>query len=171
MTNKLKLQESITKWGGKSAYDIAKIFDIFRHESFFIDSLLELICEPSCQKGATWLLKAWLNDGGQLTKQQISKISASLHTLAHWETKLHALQCLPFLTIDQSEKKLVETFLRITLSGQNKFVRAWSYNGFYELARQYPEYQAETKILFEMAMNDEAASVKARVRNLIRKGF
>ncbi len=84
---------------------------------------------------------------------------------------MHALQCLPFLTIDQSEKKLVETFLRITLSGQNKFVRAWSYNGFYELARQYPEYQAETKILFEMAMNDEAASVKARVRNLIRKGF
>ena len=53
----------------------------------------------------------------------------------------------------------------------NKLVRAWAYNGFYEISRQYPEYKEETKKLFAMAMKDEAPSVKARIRNIMRTGF
>ncbi|VAW30036.1 hypothetical protein MNBD_CHLOROFLEXI01-2929, partial [hydrothermal vent metagenome] len=32
-------------------------------------------------------------------------------------------------------------------------------------------YQDEAKQLFEIALKDEAASVKARVRNILKKGF
>ena len=62
-------------------------------------------------------------------------------------------------------------FLRNCLVDNNKFVRAWAYNGFYELAVQYPEYEKETKQFFEMAMRDEAPSVKSRIRNIMKKGF
>jgi len=95
----------------------------------------------------------------------------SLGTQEHWEAKLHILQSLPYLPIAERNRKAVEAFLRLTLTDANKFVRAWSYNGFYELARQHPKYQAETEQFFQMAMRDEAASVKARIRNIMKKGL
>ena len=38
----------------------------------------------------------------------------------------------------------------------------------YEVSIQYPEYKKETKEFFEMALRDEAPSVKARIRNYER---
>jgi hypothetical protein len=75
------------------------------------------------------------------------------------------------MPISKNEIKTVEAFLRVSLTDSNKFIRAWAYNGFYEMAIQYPEYKNETKQFFEMAMRDEAASVKARIRNIIKKDF
>jgi len=54
---------------------------------------------------------------------------------------------------------------------ENKFVRSWAYNGFYGLSRQYPEYIQETKQFFEVAMKDEAPSVKARIRNVTKNSL
>ena len=53
-------------------------------------------------------------------------------------------------------------------SRQEKFVRAWAYNGFYLLAVQHGEYEAEARQLLTMALRDEPASVKARVRNVLK---
>ncbi len=75
------------------------------------------------------------------------------------------------MPIAKGEKKKIEVFLRQCLTDGNKFVRAWAYNGFYEISVQYPEYKKETKLFFEMAMRDEAPSVKARIRNIMKKGF
>ncbi len=50
-------------------------------------------------------------------------------------------------------KKQLEAFLRKTLTSDNKFVRAWSYNGFHCLASQFPEYVREVEQFFKMAMN------------------
>jgi hypothetical protein len=75
------------------------------------------------------------------------------------------------MPIGDADRIEVETFLRQTLNDSNKFVRAWSYNGFYQLARHFPQYREEAEAIFEMALRDEAASVKARVRNIIRAGF
>ena len=83
----------------------------------------------------------------------------------------HILQCLPYLAIPKKDKDKVQRFLRKCLVEDNKFLRAWAYNGFYELAVQYPEHVEETKQFFEMAMRDEAPSVKARIRNMMKKGF
>jgi len=66
---------------------------------------------------------------------------------------------------------MVEAFLKKCLVDDNKFIRAWAYNGFYELSVQYPEHKDETKQFFEMAMRDEAPSVKSRIRNIMKKGF
>ncbi len=60
----------------------------------------------------------------------------------------------------------VVTFLRVGLQDKNKFVRAWSYSGFYLLGQQYPEYQDEAKAYIVAAMQDEAPSVQARLRQL-----
>ncbi len=75
------------------------------------------------------------------------------------------------MEITNTEKKELEFFLRKCLTDENKFVRAWAYNGFYELSMPHSDYIAQTKQFLEMAMRDEAPSVKARIRNIMKKGF
>lgn len=167
----MDIEQEIASWNGKSADDIKAIYDAHHTESNFSEKIIALSFSEACEKGATWLLKAWLEAGNQLENSQIAKIYGSLEQLEHWEAKLHVLQSIPFLSIADAESSNVYKFLRLTLTDQNKFVRAWSYNGFYELSRQHSKYINETKQYFEMAMRDEAPSVKARIRNIMKKGF
>ena len=167
----MSIQIEIEQWDGKSANDIGEIYNRHCHDGLFISKIIEYIGDDSLQKGATWLLKRHLENKNKIGNAEISRIYKKLEGLKQWESTLHILQSLPFLLIPKSDKKRVELFLRKCLMDNNKFVRAWAYNGFYELASQYPEYVKETKQFFEMAMRDEAPSVKSRIRNIINKGF
>lgn len=167
----MQLEQEITAWDGKSAADIKAIYAAHHAEPEFTDKLVELAQTTECEKGATWLLKAWLEAGNLLEQSQIKKIYEALPNLEHWEARLHLLQCIPFMPIADAEKSNLYDFLMITLGDPNKFLRAWAYNGLYELSRQHSEYQNDSKQLFQMAMRDEAPSVKARIRNIARNGF
>ncbi len=167
----MNIEQEIAAWNGKSADDIRVIYKSHHAMPDFSSTVIKLLKESVYQKAATWLLKTWLESGNKLDNSQIKVIYGFLNKLDHWEAKLHVLQSMPFMPIEKTERKNVENFLRITLTDHNKFVRAWSYNGFYELATQHSEYVNETKQFFEMAMRDEAASVKARIRNIMKKGF
>ena len=167
----MHIEKEIAAWDGKSAADIKSIYIAHSADSNFSDTIIALSLTEACEKGATWLLKAWFEAGNRLEPDQIAKIYGSLDKLQHWEAKLHILQSIPFMPITDAESSNVYNFLKISLCDQNKFVRAWSYNGFYELSRQHSKYLDETKQYFEMAMRDEAPSVKARIRNIMKKGF
>lgn len=169
--NPMSIKQALVVWDGKSADDIRAIYESFFEKADFADSIVNLTKSELYQKGATWLLKTWLEDGNSLEANHTKEIYHSLDKFCHWEAKLHILQSLPFMSIENADKKYVEHFLRVTLIDVNKFVRAWSYNGFYELAKQHPEYVSEAKQFFEMAMRDEAPSIKARIRNIMKKGF
>ncbi len=167
----MSIEQEIANWDGKSSDDISKIYDSYSSELSFPDEIVKLIKNTAYQKGATWLLKFYLESGHHLDKIQIKSIYCFLLEIDNWETKLHILQSMSFMPISSLEIKTVEAFLRASLTDSNKFIRAWAYNGFYEMAIQYPEYEEETKQFFEMAMRDEVASVKARIRNIMKKGF
>ncbi|UTW44675.1 hypothetical protein KFE80_09745 [bacterium SCSIO 12696] len=132
-----------------------------------------LICY--CQKdsdtsaqGASWVLKFWWEKGWAFSSSQANKLIDSLINAESWQLRLHILQLLSGLTIAENQTEKLHYHLRHCLCDTNKFVRAWSYNGLAELAKQYPRYRDEVKQLFELAQNDdgEAASVKARIRNI-----
>ncbi len=167
----MNLEQDIARWDGKSSQDIAEIFSCYAEGETFLGELLALHKNVPSQKGASWLLKRYLERDGKIGRGETSKIVKTLSSLRHWESRLHVLQCLPFMSIAVADKESVERFLRICLTDSNKMVRAWSYNGFYELSMQYPEYVSETKQFFDMAMKDEAPSVKARIRNILKAGF
>ncbi|MBT3206251.1 MAG: hypothetical protein HOM14_02150 [Gammaproteobacteria bacterium] len=167
----MSIEQEIAAWDGKSSDDIAVMYESHSKESSFSDEIVKFIKNTSYQKAATWLLKYYLESGNHLEKTKIKSIYNFLLEIENWETKLHILQSIPFMPISKNEIKTVEAFLRVSLTDSNKFIRAWAYNGFYEMAIQYPEYKNETKQFFEMAMRDEAASVKARIRNIIKKDF
>lgn len=62
-----------------------------------------------------------------------------------------------------------KSYLNVCLEHDNKFVRAWAYIGKFELSVQYKEYKLETMVLLEAALQNEAASVRARIRNIMKK--
>ena len=167
----MNIEQEILRWDGKSSNDIDAIYCRHSDDNFFISQIIELVQQEPLQKGATWLLKRHFEDGWKIDESQTAKIFGLLPNLKYWETKLHILQSLPYMEIANAEKKEIEFFLRKCFTDENKFVRAWAYNGFYELSMQHSEYIAETKQFLEMAMRDEAPSVKARIRNIMKKGF
>jgi len=167
----MSIEQEIINWDGKSSDEIDAIYCRHNDDNFFISQIIELAQQEPLQKGATWLLKRHFEGGRQIEESQIAKIFGLLPNLKNWETKLHILQSLPYMKIANTEKKEIEFFLRKCLTDKNKFVRAWAYNGFYELSMQHSEYMAETKQFLEMAMRDETPSVKARIRNILKKGF
>ena len=165
------IENEIASWDGKSASQIQAVFDAHNADASFSNTVIALSLTEACEKGGTWLLKAWLEAGNELEQAQIARIYASLDRLVHWEAKLHVLQCIPFMAIGDADRGNVYNFLRTVLTEPNKFVRAWAYNGLYELSRQHPEYKKEAKAFFDMAMRDEAPSVKARIRNVMKNGW
>ncbi len=167
----MSIRQEIENWDGRSAADIGEIYNHHYRDEGFVSTMVNFIDIVSLQKGTTWLLKKYLENGNQISTAENSAIYKKLEKLHSWESRLHILQSLPFLLIPKKNKLQLERFLKICLVERNKFVRAWAYNGFYELAVQYPEHVEETKCFFEMAMRDEAPSVKSRIRNIMKKGF
>lgn len=179
MIEMISIAEALLEWDGKSADDIRDIYHQHKEAEDFISQLIAALHEVPLQKAASWLIKHSLEEGTRLTNDQSRHLFQLLDKLQHWESCLHVLQSMPYMSIPQTEIQPLEHFLRHSLTADNKFVRAWSYNGFYELASQYPgdqvagqpRRQKECMQFFDLAMQDEAPSVKARIRNLMKKAF
>ncbi len=165
----MQLPQEIANWDGKSIEALQAIYDCRGLEEGFGAALIPLLKEPGLARGASWLLKRNLEEGSVLTSADVKRVFQSLPDLVEWETQLHLRQSLSYLTIGKRDVKQVEAFLRRCRASENKFVRAWAYNGFYELSLQHPQFQAEADQLLAQALEDEAASVKARVRNILKQ--
>ena len=163
------LEQDLETWDGKSSDDITAIFERHRNSPRFAEKTVALLRNEPAAVGASWLLKRFLEQGGSLNSRTCHDICRSTPALRHWAARLHVLQCLPFLDIQAEDRKTLEPFVRDGLSDDRAFVRAWSYNGLNELSMRFPDLQEETRLILEMAMRDEAPSVKARVRNILRK--
>ena len=162
----MSLAQKISEWDGKSVDDLKVIFDLHHLEARFIDDLPSMLSTQPQQKGATWLIKHALENRFKLTEAQISQLFASLVNLTDWESRLHALQCFQYFQISKVNVPQVESFLRSGLDSKNKFVRAWTYSGFHTLAQQHPQFSGEVDLMLMDAAVNEAASVRARIRNL-----
>lgn len=141
----MSIEQEIASWDGKSATEIKAIYDTYHEDTHFSETITVLTLIKVYENGATWLLKAWLEAGNKLEPAQFSKIYRSLDQMKNWKAKLHILQSIPLMPIADAERNNVCKFLRDALTDQNKFVRAWAYNGFYELSRQHSDYTDETE--------------------------
>jgi hypothetical protein len=167
----MSFESDVRGWDGKSAAAIEQVYTRASSEPTFVPDMMALIREPDAQLGASWLLKKHLENGNEIKATEAASLFQSLHRLKHWEARLHVLQCLSRIRVPSRFRRKTETFLRSCLEEENKFVRAWAYSGLYELAAQFPQYRVEVGELLEAALDSEAASVKARVRKCLAKGF
>ena len=167
----LNIKEIIKDWNGRSVGDMEEVYRMYYGEPTFISQLLGCLNDSSYHVGATWLMKHHFTEGHTLTAGEVKKIYRAAMKMNHWMSKLLILQSVPYMPIGKADVKYVEPFVRACLKDENKMVRAWAYNGFYELAVQYPSYQKEARELLKEGMKDEAGSVIARIRNIMKTGF
>lgn len=166
----MTLEQAIAEWDGKSTKTIATAFETYGADESFADQLVALLEQAPLQKGASWLLKRWLEAGGQLSAETTQALFYRLPSLVHWETRLHLLQSLDHLTISSGQVDAVHRFIVQQLGAKKTFVRAWAYSGFYQLAKQHPQFRSEVDALFIKANAEESASVRARIRNATKQG-
>jgi len=123
--------------------------------------------EPRLQVASTWLLKRWNELGFAFTPAQSRRIVKLLGAVTAWEAKLHLLQTLPGLVIPGPHAEALHTVLRQLLTEENKLVRAWTYHGLFVLGEQHYTYREDMSQLLANGQSDSAASVRARIRNIL----
>ncbi len=162
----MSLEDEIKQWDGKSKSDISEIYVKYSDADDFLNVLLKIATDPNCSEGATWLIKHALEQKVELNEKQISSFCELIEGELPWQSILHILQILPFFTVPKEHKHKMMAFVRNHTEHENKFVRAWAYNGLYELANTYSEYRDGLSIVFDAAEETEPAAIKARIRNV-----
>ncbi len=164
----MTLLEEIASWDGKSATALQSTYERHGDEEDFVATVLEHIADVEFQRAATWLLKRHLEEGNSLSPGGSHAILGVLSDQEHWESKLHILQCLPYLDIPEDQSAGVEQCLDSCLESDNKFLRAWAYNGYNELSLRFPRYREEVNHMLARASESESPSVRARIRNMLK---
>ncbi|MEO1081045.1 MAG: hypothetical protein AAFY29_15915 [Pseudomonadota bacterium] len=160
------LANAIASWDGKTTSDLEQTGSRFARQRDYMEELAAMAADPELQRGSTWLVLNALKTGSVLDAQRENALLDALPLLDDWQSRLHLLQCLQYLEIPERRSREVEGFVRRCLAASNKFVRAWAYSGFHELALRFPSYKEEAAQIITMALKDEAPSVKARIRQL-----
>ncbi len=166
MTN---LTTDLGAWDGKSAAVLQSMYERHSADADFLPTILAHLGDVNLQRAATWLLKRHLELGNSLSADACRTVLGSLAFQQHWESRLHLLQCLPLLSVAEEDRDDLKTFLDACVRSDQKFVRAWAYNGFNELALRFPQYREAVDQMLARASESEAASVRARIRNLRKR--
>lgn len=149
--------------------ELERYFQLEFRKDNFLDNVIGLITEVEFEQANTWLLKRYIEEGNKLPTEKQLRILDLLSSVVHWEARLHLLQILSHLTIPKSKSSKTRDVLLKLIQENNKFIRAWAYNGLYHLQTCQPEYKTEVISLLNRVYQNEAPSVKARIRNILRK--
>jgi hypothetical protein len=125
--------------------------------------------DTAIQVGATWILKRWLEEGVPEVERSAAKLAGLLNHATHWESRLHLLQMLTSLRIPATSLPGLRMSLPNLLKDGNKFVRAWALSVLANIADQWCEFREDAMSRIQDAQNDDAASVRARVRQIQKR--
>lgn len=96
MTN---LTTDLASWNGKSAEVLHAVYERHSADADFLPTILAHLADVNLQRAATWLLKRHLELGNSLSAAECRSVLGSLAAQEDWESKLHVLQCLPWVSV------------------------------------------------------------------------
>ncbi len=166
-----RLQLALSDWDGKDTAIIKAIGEQLADQPVLTNELIALLANDEAQMGASWLIRRRLERHGDLDDEQSDALLHQLKQLSGWQSRLHLLQCLAHVHIAESNIGRLQWFLAECMQHGNRFLRAWSYHGYYCLASQHPRFRDEVLQMLQMGLDDESASVTARIRHCLRTGF
>jgi len=166
----MKLKQALLQCDPNSASDLEQLYLDYRDQESLFHQLLEFLADEQLQQVASWLIKKYLEQSDvKACASQSSLLIQYLSVKTFWQVRLHILQSLPYCIFSPQDKNVLAFYLRENLADENKFIRSWAYNGFHCLSIQFTEYKAEVAQFFQLALQDEAPSVKARIRQILKK--
>lgn len=163
-----QLEAQLQHFDGKHVDSLRRVAETLSPDGSTIDQLITLAerSDASMQMAATWLLKHLQSRNISFAPAQVTRLVEQLCGSGSWESRLHIVQMLPNLAIPVACTEQLFQSLVVALSERNKFVRAWVYTALHSLAAQHRHYVPEVIPLLDQASRDEAASVRARLRQL-----
>jgi len=121
------------------------------------------------QTASTWMMKAALE---QAIEQPIGAKRAFVDAggrFSGWEPRLHLLQSVRLMDLDDQRIGQVKKLAQNWASDQKTLVRVWSLDVLVRLNANDPSQSKVVAELLRSALEDDAGSMKARARNLIKE--
>ncbi|MBX3321492.1 MAG: hypothetical protein KF757_00735 [Phycisphaeraceae bacterium] len=166
------LRTALAKWDNKDAASIRQIYDQHSSRRNFVATITRLAAIPDFERAASWLLKHHLDSGGTCSHAQAREFFARARDFEHWEARLHMLQIMDLVVLPKESVRDIKRLVERCMADENKFVRAWAYNGFARLAYFHPAYREEAeRLLADGEATETAPSVRARIRQVRKRGF
>lgn len=160
------LTQALFDFRGKSARALESFAAAYAADASLIADLCEFANsgDGHVQSAATWLLKRYGATGEDLSESQTETLLRLLLQDANWLARLQVLQMMDSLFVPESLAKPLMDALERQARGDNAFIRAWSVHGAAALADQHPACRDRALDLLASASQDEAPSVRARLR-------
>lgn len=167
----MALKQALLLCDPSSADELTGVYQHFSDLKHFEKHLVACLVENDSHRAASWVLKHHLEQGFLLSDKHTKTVLLAYLDMEHWEARLHILQSIGFLMIPDALTNALYSQLRHQLSDKNKFIRAWTYNALHELAQQQADFQNDVNELLKIAMKEEAPSVTARIRKILKTGL
>lgn len=161
-----RLRAALAAFDGKATTLLCEAKVQLREAPGFWDALFALAddADPMVQSGSTWLIQQSLKCGDLALDDAARALTPRLEGLHHWSAILHVLQTLDLYDRPRAEGPALARFAQTQIDAERPFVRAWAVNALCVLAVQHPEFRAAAETARDHALNDTAASVRARAR-------
>ncbi len=160
------LEDALASFDGKATTILTEIRAAFGDSRSFVSDLVRLAAhdEAHVRDGATWLIKALLDDGIRLTPSQTDDLIGRLSDAPSWQSQLHLSQSIRHLEIPEHLAEGCADWLTPLLHNDRPFLRAWSMDALQHLVRSDPNLAGRAETALSVAEQDPAASVRARAR-------
>ena len=165
----MSIHLDLSRFDGKSIAELKSIKVAREHSSELLGELVDITGDEdeNMQIGATWLLRAYLEEGARLSAGQLSRLVATLPVMSDGFARLHICQVMREIDVPPGHAEAFAGFFRACSESENTFLRAWATDGFWRLADQHPQYEAEARALIEKSLSDAKASGRARARKVL----
>ncbi len=162
------LEQRLLDFDGNAVTLLSEARTACRRSAGYFGDLAVLSCDPRANvaNGATWIIKAELDDGGTLPPDVTDRIVASLGKIQSWQAALHLLQSVEGLGLTSAQAEHFLAWAKPYANHARPFLRAWSLHARVMLGHEFAEFGHEVNVAVETAEADHAASVRARARRL-----
>lgn len=129
------LRQELSAYDGRNPTILSELSMRYRAHTGFQSDLVTLASDevPTISEGATWMLKAELEEGYVLPPQDIDRLASRLSEVTAWQAKLHICQSMRYLLVPKKSKQVIEDWLKTMFDAQKPFLRAWSIDAYCRL--------------------------------------
>ncbi|MEM1103872.1 MAG: hypothetical protein AAGH48_07170 [Pseudomonadota bacterium] len=160
------LKQALRAYNGKAVSILSEARVRFGEGDDVLLELAPLIASQDgyISDGATWLLKAYAEDGVAIAPNARAAILKNLGGVASWQAALHLCQTAKFLGFTPAQARAFADWAAAFIDHDRPFLRAWSIDALQHMAALSPNIAPLAEKALKQARDDKAASVRARAR-------
>ena len=164
------LSRELKSWDGIHMEPLSSLYNAAEDKNDLIRQVIDvLLSDLSLETATTWLIKHHIDQKNNLDNDQWSAVLGIFDQLNHWEAQLHVLQILPKAHLDSSSAATLEFSVGKLLNAENKFVKAAAYEAYDFLCNYLTQYLSSFVERCHQALEFESASVKVKIRRILKK--